>query len=283
VVRERSAKPLCAGSIPARASIPFTGHLSHANVKGEVRVLALCDAHGVVQRGGYMGAHKRVRRRTAELCGLALIERRVQQGVQIHRSLGLLRESRRGYRCDPMAEGQRNAQTAEEPSAKASALAADAEDGGIGGLPAEVQQERNWWMQPGLGDANVHVPVGVRLVRSRQLLVGRARDKVVASADQAADGHARHPGAELAILDSHDLAVKDVHAGVVPQVAETERRGRGGGLVAELMHAARVAGLGAAVKSLRDAEGLNISNDLRGIDEVEADGRVRKYVCPFSM
>ena len=62
-----------------------------------------------------------------------------------------------------MAEGQRNAQAAEEPSAKARALAADAEDGGIGGLPAEVCQERNRLLGPGLGDGNIDVSVGVRL------------------------------------------------------------------------------------------------------------------------
>src|ERR1035438_4239716 len=79
-----------------------SSHLTDTDVECEVRVLALCDAHGVVQRGGYMGCHKRVRRRIAEQCSLALIERRVQQGVQIHRSLGLLRESRRRHRHDPM-------------------------------------------------------------------------------------------------------------------------------------------------------------------------------------
>ena len=166
--------------------------------------------------------------------------------------------------------------TAEEPPAKASALAAEAEDRGIGGLPAQVQQERHRRFRPGLGDGNIRIAVGVRLVRSRQRLVGRARNKVVPGADDAANRNTRHPRAELPVPESHDLAVEDIHAGVVPQVAETERCGRSGGLVSKLMNAAGVAGLCLAAKALGDAEGFNITDDRRSIDVMKADGRMRE-------
>jgi len=42
------------------------------------------------------------------------------------------------------------------------------------------------------------------------------------------------------------------------------------------MHAACIAGLGAAIKRFGDAEGFDITDYLVGVDEVEADGGVRK-------
>src|ERR1035437_432679 len=180
-----------------------------------------------------------------------------------------------------MAEGQRNAQTAEEPPAEASALAAEAEDSGIGGLPADVGEEGDRLLGPGLRYGNVRVAISVRLVRSRQHLVGRAGDKVVAGANHAADRNTRHPLAELTVSDSDDLAVKDVHAGVVPEVAQAERCGRSRGLVPKLMNAAGVAGLCPVSKALGDAEGFNITDDRRSIDEVEADGGVGKRLALF--
>ena len=132
-------------------------------------------------------------------------------------------------------------------------------------------------MQPGLGDHHIQVSVGVRLIGSGELLVDGAAHEVVAGADQSAHRHARHPRGKLAILDRHHLAVNDVHAGRVPKLAQIEGGGRSA--VAEGVHAARIAGLGAAGKALRDAEGLNIADHLGGVDEVVADGRVRKFLA----
>src|SRR5580698_152824 len=42
------------------------------------------------------------------------------------------------------------------------------------------------------------------------------------------------------------------------------------------MDVARVAGLGAVGKALRDIEGLNIADDRRSVNEMEADRRVRE-------
>ena len=47
------------------------------------------------------------------------------------------------------------------------------------------------------------------------------------------------------------------------------------------MHASRIADLGATVKGLGNAESLDVANDGASIDEVEADGRVRKFLALF--
>src|SRR5271157_6501186 len=84
-----------------------------------------------------------------------------EHGAQALRCARLLRKARRWHGHYALANGQRNAQPAEEPPAEARALAADAEDGGIGGLPAEIRQEGYRLLGPGLGNGYVDVAIGV--------------------------------------------------------------------------------------------------------------------------
>src|ERR1035437_6012230 len=204
-------------------------HLADAYIEGEVRMLALGHAHGVVQRGGNVSLAGHQRNAVGRIRAKAL------------RCARLLRKAHRGHGYDSVGDGQRNAESAEEPSAEAGALTADAEDGGIGGLPAEVREERNRLFGPGFGDGYVDVAIGVRLGsrdgnRGAQtglkavLIVelhgnhaGLASDKLVPGAHYATNRHTWRPWTELSIVDSHDLAVKDIHAACVPKLAKIRR------------------------------------------------------------
>jgi hypothetical protein len=84
----------------------------------------------------------------------------------------------------------------------------------------------------------------------------------------------------LPILDADNFAVKNVHAVVIPEVAEAQS-GACVGLVAELVYAAGVADFSAVSEAFSDAEGLNVANDRLGTHKVEADGGVRKHVALF--
>ena len=262
-------------------------------------MLSLCHAHCVVQGCGQVS--------------FSTYERNTRGGVGAQ-ALGcarLLRETRRWHGYDTVADGQRNSQPAEETSAEARTLAADAEDGGIGGLPADVCQERHRRLGPGLGYGYVDVAIGVAfdgwdshrgaqlgvdavlIVEQHCLLACRAGDKLVVGAHHAAYGDTGHPLAKLSIVEYHHLAVKDVHAVEVPKLAKIRRDRNCGGrrcgsqdcigqhrcaraAVAELVDAARISHFSAACEAFSEANGLNIANHLGGIDKVEAHGRVRK-------
>ena len=151
-----------------------------------MRIFSLRHAHRVVQGCGQMHPRR-------------------QQQAQVQGCMRLLCKSRRGNDGCFKRAGQRNAQAAEQSSAKPRALAADAEDGCVSSLPTEVQQEGNWRLDPSFGRRDVHVAVCVSLRRQgyplkrRDLGEHSARDEFVAGAHYAADRNARHPASELPI------------------------------------------------------------------------------------
>src|SRR5208337_926438 len=104
-------------------------HLSDADVEAEVRLFSLGKAHGVVEGRGYI--------RLAGGEGNA--GRRVRAEILDGRRL--LSESHRGNGYDSVRDWQGNAEPAEYAANEAVALSAEAKEGGIGGLPAEVRQE----------------------------------------------------------------------------------------------------------------------------------------------
>jgi len=231
------------------------GHLSDANIEGDMRMLFLGDADRVVQGGRDM-------RRAAN-----------QDVAEVFHLWRFLREPGRGHHAETMGQGQGDPQTAEQPAAKARRLAADAQDGRIGGFPAEVDQQRHRRLQPGFGESHVHILIGVRFggygnaLEPRNLLVEGAGDEFIVGAHDDAGRESRHEWMPLAILHQHSLGAEDIHPGELPQAAER-------GAVTGEMDAAGISYLSPVRKALGNAEGVNVADDLVGIEEVVADGGV---------
>lgn len=241
----------------------IAGDLTHTDIEAEVRVFSLGDADSVVERCGQVS--------TAG-----------DDVLQILGGVGLLGET--GCRDDGSLEwaGERDADPTEETACEPSALATDAVDCAIGELQAKVKQEGHGRMQPRLGCDGVDVLIVVGIVRAEsELSVKMPGNEVVAGTYDKACGQTRRPWSELAIFQCDNLAVEDVHSVVVPQFAESAIGYVGA--VAESVNAAGIAELGTVGEAFGEVDGLDVANDLGGIDKVVTESRVRKEMTFFGV
>ncbi len=137
-------------------------------------------------------------------------------------------------------------------------------------------------MEPFLGPdgVDVFIVVGVLSTESERLLKV-AGDELIAGTRNKACGQARCPRSEFTVFDSNNLAAEDVHSIVVPQLAESAVGDDGA--VAEGVNAACVTKLAAVGEVLSDIDGLDVTDDLRTIDEVVTKGRMREEVAFFGI
>ena len=240
------------------------GHLAHTDVECEMRVILLRDADGVIKSSGDM------RLAAIDNCTEVLDLRRLHG------------ETERGYGVNSMAERQGYAETAKCAADEPSGLSAQAEDLGVGSLPADVEQEGDGGLGPCLGGRYVYVAVVVSLggnddaVEKGELLIQSAGDEFVAHAYQAADGYARREWTALPVLEQYNLAMENIHSVEIPQGAEIQPAIGG---VPNLVNAAGVANLGAVGKTFGDAYRLDIADDLRGVYKMEAHRWVGKRLA----